>query len=185
MSRLVRCKACGYVIKERKLGKVCPACGLRRSVFEPYEEIISPKRSFLLNLDAHPILVHFPQTFASILPPLILANLFFPAFYAQELAAVISFTALVLPLTTVGALASGLLDAKVKLKRLGTPALIRKITVGCGLLLFSAAGGLVVAFAGFHPQTHIYVLALSMASLVCAVLLGMMGKKLIHVILPG
>jgi uncharacterized membrane protein len=171
-------------MKERKLGGACPACGLRRSVFEPYEERISPGRSFLLNLDSHPILVHFPQAFASILPPLILANLLFPTFYGQELVVVTSFIALVLPLTAVGAFASGLLDAKVKLKRLGTPALIRKIVIGSALLLCSTANGLVVASQGFQPETQICVLALSLASFVCAVLLGMMGKKLIHVIMP-
>lgn len=185
MSPLVRCKACGYVMQERKLGKVCPACGFRRSVFEPYKEKISPRRSFLLNLDAHPILVHFPQTFASILPLLILVDLLLPTFYPQELTAVICFTALVLPLSAVGALGSGLFDAKLKLKRLGVPALIRKIVAGCGLLLFSGAGGLVVALAGFRPETRIYLLALSLTSFVCAVLLGMMGKRLIPAILPG
>ena len=72
MSQLVRCRACGYIIKERKLGEVCPACGLKRSVFQ-----------------------------------------------------------------------------------------------------------------GYRPETRIYVLALSLACLVCAVLLGMMGKKLIPVIMRG
>ena len=185
MSKLVRCRACGYILEERKVGEVCPACGLKRSVFEPYEDKVSRRRRFLLDLDFHPILVHFPQTFASILPPLILANLLFPAFYAEQLVAVISFAALVLPLGCVGALASGLFDAKLKLKRLGTPAVIRKIAAGSALLLISAANALIVASLGFRPQTRVYVLALSLACLVCAVLLGMMGKKLIPVIMRG
>ena len=185
MPSLVRCKACGYIIQERKLGKVCPACGLRRSVFEPYEDKVSPRRRFLLDLDLHPILVHFPQTFASILPPLILANLLLPSFYAQELAAVTSFSALLLPVTTVGAFLSGLFDARIKLKRLSPPALIRKISAGSALLLFSTGGGLIVALQGFTPETRIYVLLLSLASFACAVSLGAMGKKLIPTILPG
>ena len=185
MSQLVRCRACGYTIKEQKLGEVCPACGLKRSVFEPYEDKVSPRRRFLLDLDSHPILVHFPQTFASILPPLIVANLLLPAFYGPELIAVISFTALVLPLTSLGALASGLFDAKLKLKRLGTPALLRKAAAGGALLLISAGNALIVLFQGYRPQTRIYVLTLSLACLACAVLLGMMGKKLIPVIMRG
>jgi hypothetical protein len=172
-------------MKEQKLGEICPACGLKRSVFEPYKDPVSPRRRFLIDLDSHPILVHFPQTFASILPPLILANLLFPAFYAKELAAVISFTALVLPLTCVGALASGMFDAKLKLKRLGTPALIKKSAAGFALLLTSAANALVIVLEGFRPQTRLLVLTLSLACLVCAVLLGMMGKKLIPVIMRG
>ena len=185
MSQLVRCRACGYIIQERKVGEVCPACGLKRSVFEPYEDKVAPRRRFLIDLDSHPILVHFPQTFASILPPLILANLLFPTFYAKELVAVICFTALVLPLGCVGALASGLFDAKLKLKRLGTPALIRKIAAGSALLLISTANALIIVFQGFRPQTRLFILVLSLACLACAVLLGMMGKRLIPVIMRG
>jgi rubredoxin len=185
MASLVRCRACGYVMEERKVGRVCPACGLRRSVFQPYEDKISPTRRFLLNFDAHPILVHFPQTFASILPPLVAVNLLFPRFYGQELTGVICFTALVLPLTSLGALASGLFDARLKLKRLGTPALIRKASIGSSLLLLSGANGLLVAFRGFQSEARIYVLAISLACFVCAVLLGMMGKRLIPVMMPG
>lgn len=185
MLPLVRCRACGYILQERKLGKICPACGLRSSVFEPYESKISPWRTFLLNLDSHPILVHFPQSFASILPPLILANMLFPGFHGQELISVICFTALALPVTTVGAVASGLFDARIKLKRLGTPALLRKITAGLGLLLFSAANALLIVLQGFRQETRVYVLLLSLACLACAVLLGMMGKKLINAIMPG
>ena len=90
-----------------------------------------------------------------------------------------------LPLGSVGALASGLFDAKLKLKRLGTPALVRKAVAGSALLLISAANALVVLFQAFRTETRIYVLALSLACLVCAVLLGMMGKKLIPVIVRG
>ncbi|NQU21551.1 MAG: rubrerythrin [Candidatus Nealsonbacteria bacterium] len=185
MSSLVRCKACNYITRESKLGEVCPACGFQRSVFEPYEDKVSPRRRFLLNLDLHPILVHFPQAFVSMLPPLILANLLLPSFYEKELAVVTSFTALLLPLTTVGAFLSGLFDARIKLKRLSPPALIRKIAAGSALLLFSAVGGVIVALQGFTAETRIYVLLLSLASLACAVLLGMMGKRLIPVVLPG
>jgi rubredoxin/O-antigen/teichoic acid export membrane protein len=172
MASLVRCRACGYVMEERKVGRVCPACGLRRSVFQPYEDKISPTRRFLLN-------------FASILPPLVAVNLLFPRLYGQELTGVICFTALVLPLTSLGALASGLFDARLKLKRLGTPALIRKASIGSSLLLLSGANGLLVAFRGFQSEARIYVLAISLACFVCAVLLGMMGKRLIPVMMPG
>ena len=185
MSELVRCRACGYIMKQRSLGQVCPACGLPKTAFEPYKEKLSPGRSLILNLDLHPMLVHFPQAFCSILPLLVIAGILFPTFYAEQLVAVASFTAVVLPLTVVGALLSGLIDAKTKLKKLGTPALVRKIVVGSTLLLVSAANALVVVLSGFRPGTRICVLLLSMASLVCAMLLGMMGKKLIQVVLPG
>ena len=185
MSVLVRCKACGYIMKQHKVGAVCPACGLRSKVFESYEDKVSPRRRFLLDFDAHPILIHFPQTFTSILPPLIIANLLFPWFYGEALVAVIVFTALVLPPAAIGAIASGLFDARLKLKKVTTPALLRKIAAGVGMLVFSSANALLILLRGFGAETRIIVLALALACLVCAVSLGMMGKRLIPVILPG
>jgi len=185
MAQLLRCKACGYLIREDKLRKVCPACGLRRKIFEPYEPRISAWRSFILDLDLHPILVHFPQAFCTILPLLVLGRIAMPSFYAQQLDAVIQFTVLLLPLTVVGAILSGLIDAKVKLKRLRNPAPLRKIIVGTLLLALSVANAAVVSLGGFDQTTRLYVLLLSSATLACAVLLGMMGKKLIAAILPG
>ncbi len=189
MSALVRCKACGYIMKAEKVGEVCPACGLKSKVFEPYEDKVSPRRRFLLDLDAHPILVHFPQAFASILPPLIVLNfvldLLFPGQYVDQLRHVIVFTALVLPVTCAGAIASGLFDARLKLKKLTTPALLRKIAAGVGMLVFSSANTALILLRGFGSETRIFVLALALACLMCAVLLGMMGKRLIPVILPG
>ncbi len=185
MSQLVRCKACGYIMRERRVRKVCPACGLPKKVFEPYAERISPTMSLILNLDLHPILVHFPQAFASILPFLAVATIWFRTVYCDELTVVLCFTAIALPVTTLGAFVSGLVDAKTKLKRLTTPALIKKMTAGAALFLFSAGNALIIVRAGYVPGTRVYVLLLSIASLVCAVLLGMMGKKLIPVIMAG
>jgi MFS-type transporter involved in bile tolerance (Atg22 family) len=91
---------------------------------------------------------------------------------------------LALPLAAVGAIASGLLDAKVKLKRLDAPALIRKMAAGSALVSFSAVGALVVALQGFRPRVQTYALALSLGFFICAVLLGSMGKKPIPAILP-
>jgi len=184
MSALVRCRACGYVMRESRVGEVCPACGFKRSVFQPYEEKISPWRRRLLDLDAHPILVHFPQALGSMLPPLVVLNLVLPDFYGPELQAVIAFVALVLPLSVLGALASGLFDGRLKFKRLGTPALVRKIAVGAALVVLSTTNAILVVAAGYQA-VQFYVLGLSLASFVCAVLLGMMGKRLLGCILPG
>jgi len=92
---------------------------------------------------------------------------------------------LLLPLTVVGAIISGLIDAKVKLKRLRNPAPLRKIITGNLLLALSIANAAVVLLGGFDESTRPYVLLLGAASLACAVLLGMMGKKLIAATLPG
>jgi len=185
MSRLVRCKACGYVMKQSRLGDVCPACALAAKVFQPHEDRISPRRSFILNLDLHPILVHFSQAFAAVLPALVAMSIFFPNFYGQEFVVITCFFVFTLPPTTVAALASGLIDGRVKLKQLRAPDLVRKIVTGSSLLALSAANAAIVLLGGFNSGTKVYVLALSLACLACAVILGMIGKRLIPVILPG
>ena len=87
----------------------------------PNEDRVSAARRFILNLDLHPILVHAPQTFATFLPGLAVVAMLLPALYSAELRAVVCFTALVLPVSVVGAILSGPIDGKVKFKRLGVP----------------------------------------------------------------
>jgi len=168
-----------------KLRRVCPACGAKVAAFEAYEDRVSARRRFILNLDLHPILVHAPQTFAALLPGLVAVAMLFPAFYPAELGAVIGFSALILPLGVLGAILSGLVDGKVKLKRLSAPLVVRKIAAGSCLLIVSGANAAVVLFGRLGPETMSWVLGLGVASLACAVVLGHTGKKLILPILPG
>ena len=185
MPEFVRCKPCGYVSRKGVLRRVCPACGAALSAFEPYEDRVSAARRFILNLDLHPILVHAPQTFATFLPGLAVVGMLFPSLYSAELRAVVCFTALVLPVSVVGAILSGLIDGKVKFKRLGVPLVVRKIVIGACLLIISTVNAAIVLVGGFQDGTRPLVLSLGAASLVCAVLLGAAGKKLILPILPG
>ena len=185
MAELVRCKPCGYVSRKDALKGVCPACGAKLSAFEPYEDRVSATRRFILNFDLHPILVHTPQTFATFLPGLVVFAMLFPTFYAAELTAVIFFTTLVLPVSVVGAIISGLIDGKMKFKRLTTPLIVRKIVLGASLLIVSAVNAAVILVGGFQSGTQFVVLLLGAGCLACAVMLGMAGKKLILPILPG
>lgn len=185
MSEFVRCKPCGYVSRKGALRRVCPACGAALSAFEPYEDRVSAGRRFILNLDLHPILVHAPQTFATFLPGLAVVAMLFPTFYSAELLAVVCLTAFVLPVSVVGAILSGLIDGKVKFKRLGVPLVVRKIVIGACLLIISTVNAAIIFVGGFQDGTRPLVLSLGVASLVCAVLLGAAGKKLIIPILPG
>lgn len=185
MSELVRCKPCGYVCRKAALRRVCPACGAGLKAFEPYQDRVSARRRFILDLDLHPIIVHAPQTFATLLPGLAAVAVLFPAFYPGQLNAVVCFSTLILPVSVVGAILSGLIDGKVKFKRLGAPLVVRKIVAGSCLLAVSIANAAIVLAGGFQAGTTPFVLLLGAASLVCAVVLGRAGKKLILPILPG
>ncbi len=179
---LVRCRPCGYVMKKSELGTgVCPACGLPHTVFEPYREKVSAKRLFLLGLDIHPIAIHLSQTFVAMIPGLMIFHLIFPNFFPEIIHPVISFSVFVFPLTLLLSFASGLLDGMTRFKTLETPLLKSKIIYSLIIVVLS---GLVAIL--FKPETYnFWIVLLSLGALVYAVKLGLLGKKLINVILPG
>ena len=185
MPELVRCKPCGYVCRKDALRGVCPACGVGVKAFEPYEDRVAAKRRFILSLDLHPIIVHAPQTFASILPGLVLAAVLFPELYPEKLEAVIYFTALILPPSVAGAILSGLIDGKARFKRLKSPLIVQKLFAGAGLLAVSITTAATILLGGFTAGTRPFLIGLSLTSFVCAVLLGRAGGRLMGPILPG
>ncbi len=67
MKKYVRCKVCGYIMVESDLKDRCPACGLPKTVFEPYVSNISSRRKFIIDQHIHPIVVHFPQVFVMLI----------------------------------------------------------------------------------------------------------------------
>lgn len=182
---LVRCRPCGYVMKKSELDKVgvCPACGLPHTVFEPYREKVSSKRLFILDLDIHPIAIHLSQTFVAMIPGLMIIHLLFPAFLPEMLPQVIDFSIWVFPLTLIAAFASGILDGLTRFKTLETPLLKSKIYYGVAIFVLSILQ--VLGHVFIETKYSFIELILSLVSLYFAVKLGIMGKKLLNVILPG
>ncbi len=178
---LVRCRPCGYVMKESELGDVCPACGLPRNVFEPYRERVSANRLFILALDIHPIAIHLSQTFVALIPALSIFHLIFPDFYPEIVQPVISFSIFALPLSLILSFCSGILDGITRFKTLRTPLLKEKIIFSIIILIF----GFSMWASVLTEQNHWVTLVISFAALASAVRLGLLGKHLIDVILPG
>lgn len=178
---LVRCRPCGYVMKESELGDVCPACGLPRNVFEPYRERVSAKRLFILALDIHPIAIHLSQTFVALIPLLSVFHLIFPDFYPEIGHPVITFSIFMLPLSLILSFFSGLLDGITRFKTLRTPLLKSKIIYSSMILVL----GFSMWASVLTEQSQWVTLILSFGALACAVKLGLLGKHLIDVILPG
>ena len=178
---LVRCRPCGYVMKASDLGDVCPACGLPRNVFEPYRERVSANRLLILSLDIHPITIHLSQTFVALTPMLIFFHLIFPNFQETIVHSVINFTVFALPLSLILSFISGIVDGITRFKTLRTPLLKSKIIFSILILIFSFTQVIL-----FIPNTYNWVtIVLSLAAFGCAVKLGLLGKRLIDVILPG
>jgi len=181
MKELVRCRPCGYVMEKDKLGDVCPACGLPHKVFEPYREKVSLNRLMILNLDLHPIAIHLSQSFMVLIPLLLLNQILFPTFYFEETLVVVRFCMALLPLSLLLAFVTGIIDGITRFKSLKPPLLINKIVFGIGIILVSLA-----LLLESEPESNAPILLLiSLIGLAFAVGLGLIGKKLLNVILPG
>lgn len=185
MSELVRCRPCGYVMEADKLGDVCPACGMPRKVFEPYRERVSNNRLMILNLDLHPIAIHFSQAFVGAIPLLFLFTALFPGFYHQELTIVNKVMIIALPFTMILALSSGMIDGYTRFKTFNTPLLVRKLILSGVITILSGIASAIVIFNGLTAKNTTAVILLLLGCLVCAVTLGLLGKRLLNVILPG
>ena len=181
MKELVRCKPCGYVMEASKLKDVCPACGMPAKAFEPYRERVALNRLFVLSLDLHPIAIHLSQTFVFLIPGLIIFTKLFPDVKSELFAHVIQFSVYAFPLTLISAILTGILDGLFRFKTL-TPPLLRLKILFSSIIVVLAASMFFVAKDGNHG---IATILLSVGCLICAVRLGLLGKHLIDVILPG
>jgi len=185
MDNLVICKMCKFVMSEDKLGDVCPACGLPRKNFEPFKDNRSAKRRFIMTLNLHPIAVHFPQAYAVIILPLLLAGLYLGLPFSDELISTVRVLAVVLPFTVIAAFGAGLIDGKARFRRLITPSLVIKMVAGSFLLMFSVVIALIIIKYGLSSPGFYYVLFLDLGCIACQVVLGEVGKTLMSAHLPG
>jgi rubredoxin len=181
MKELVRCRPCGFVIEADKLGDVCPACGMPRKVFEPYRERVSRNRLILLNFDLHPIAIHLSQALVIAIPLLVIITNLFKQFQPEVLKSVLIFSVFTFPFTLILAIITGVIDGLTRFKTLATPILRVKIIFSLIILSLS------VALFFTAPKGNLYILSivLSILSLGAGFQLGLWGKKLINVILPG
>ncbi|MFN8211028.1 MAG: hypothetical protein U0T33_08695, partial [Bacteroidales bacterium] len=181
MKELVRCRPCGFVMEADKLGDVCPACGLPRKVFEPYRERVSLNRLKLLNLDLHPIAIHLSQALVIAIPLLAFLTHFAQSLYPEVLKNVLIFSLVVFPFTLVLAILTGVVDGLTRFKTLKTPLLRVKIIFSFIILTLS----IIMYFVSRNEANYVFTLILSILCLGAGVQLGLWGKKLINVILPG
>jgi len=181
MKELVRCKPCGYVMEADKLGDVCPACGMPRKAFEPYRERVSLNRLFLLKFDLHPIAIHLSQALVIAIPLLAIIINLFKHFQPEILSSVLIFSVYVFPFTLVIAMITGTIDGITRFKTLRTPLLRVKIIFSIIILSLS----IVLFFVAPYEHYGVFTIVLGILCLAAAVQLGLWGKKLINVILPG
>lgn len=180
MKELVRCKACGYVMEADKLKDVCPACGMSSKVFEPYRERVALNRLFVLSLDMHPIAIHLSQTFVFLIPFMLLMTNFFPQLQPDLFRNVLTFSLYAFPLTLLAAVITGITDGLFRFKSLKPPLLRLKIVFSLCITILA-----ITMFFVARTDYEAITILLSLGCLYFAVRLGLLGKKLLNVILPG
>lgn len=186
MKTYVRCKACGYIIEENKLKDVCPACGVSKKAFEPFQDKVSARRRMLLELHIHPIIVHFPQGFSIFFLFALVMGIFLPSGLKDYFFSTARVIAFFLPLAVLGGLASGLFDGKIRFKKISRPVLIQKIITGS--VFFALSMIIAILSVGFAFQDTLIVIVIIIASVLalgCTALLGRSGAKLTDAVLPG
>ena len=164
-----------------KLKDVCPACGMPAKAFEPYRERVALNRLFILSLDMHPIAIHLSQTFVILIPLLIFSTKLFPNFNYEIFINVLKFTVFIFPFTLVAAIITGVIDGLYRFKSL-TPPILRLKIILSSIIIVLAFSMFFVAKSGNYG---LVMIILSLGCLFCAVRLGLLGKHLIDVILPG
>ena len=181
---LLKCRACGYIIKEDKLKDVCPACGLSKTVFEPYKDNVSRHRSIILNLHLHPIAVHFPQAFVIALLPFIVLGVILGQDQGRDILTTAKVLSLLLPFFSIIAVLAGLIDAKVRFKKLSSPALKIKMIFGSLFFILSCLIAIIVFRYGLEANAMI-ITVLLVLSMGCQIVLGNIGVKLMGARLGG
>lgn len=187
MEKLVRCKSCGYITTEGKLRDKCPACGVPREMFEPYTDPMSESRRKILNFDLHPIAVHFPTSFAVAILVFTFATFFFTGQIEDLLISTTKVMVLFLPLLVLIAFLVGLLDGRIRFRRLSRSRILRTKILFAGLFfVFSLALALFVWLAGLGSVTQTSIaLALSAAGVACTVVLALLGTQILNSAFPG
>jgi rubredoxin/uncharacterized membrane protein len=186
MVAMMRCKSCGYVIAEGKLKDVCPACGVPRKMFEPWADPVSEKRRALLEMDLHPLVIHFTVAFTASAFALSLFALAFPRFLAGLATNVMIVMTAVLPLAVLAGWAAGVFDGKIRFRRVTTPLLVRKMVMGGSVFLETLAAAVLMLAFGLDPMwVRVVVAVLLGLALGAVAMLAKIGVGLLGAKFPG
>jgi rubredoxin len=186
MAAMMRCTSCGYVIAEGKLKDVCPACGVPRKMFEPWTDPVSENRRALLEMNLHPLVIHFTVAFTASAFALSLFSLAFPRFLAGLATNVLVVMTAVLPITVLAGWAAGVFDGKIRFRRATTPLLVRKMVMGAAVFLETFAAAVLLFALGLDPLwVRVAVAVLLGVALGGVAILAKIGMGLLGAKVPG
>ena len=183
MDKKVICRVCGYIIDESLLGDECPACGVKRSVFQDYLDPVHLKRRRLLNFHFHSMVVHFPQSFATVMLFFIILIFLVQDPMRGDLLITLKPLSFLLPFSVIASLVTGVFDGRIRFKKLKTVILKTKMAVAAIFFLSSTALALIIHMDQ-RPQLWLMLIFCSIAFL-SAIFLGKKGGSLVGLEVPG
>jgi hypothetical protein len=186
MAAMMRCGSCGYVTAEGKLKDVCPACGAPRKRFEPWADPLGERRRALLEMEFHPLVLHFTVAFSASTFALSLFAIAFPRFLVGLAMNVLVVMTAILPFAVIATWAAGVFDGKIRFRRVTTPLLLRKMVIGASVFV-ETLGAAVLLFAfGLDPLwVRIVIAVLLGLSLGSVAVLAKIGVALLGAKMPG
>jgi len=181
------CRLCGY-IREFKDGIICPACAAPATTFIPYQHKASTSRLKFLELELHPVTVHFTVSYTFSLAVLFILQLMTPSLLGINIrdSELLDFFVYFLPIFVVLGGITGILDGKTRYRKLRTPYLSLKIILEIILLVVSLII-LVTHIASDGGSKDAYVAIEAIAIVSAAIVVGVLGlfsSKLIRAIVP-
>ncbi|MFX0207408.1 MAG: hypothetical protein ACFFDT_15575 [Candidatus Hodarchaeota archaeon] len=175
------CRVCGYIRPVGKGGR-CPACGVRDTAFVPFQYKASFNRRIFLKLDVHPVAVHFTITYTAVTALLYFLLLFSDKLLGVPIQGILDLQITFLPLLIASGGITGLIDGKIRFRKIKTPYLLRKIALGC-ILLVTSVILLILHVINQGAFLLIECLLISLA-FILASYLGWIGAELICPIVP-
>lgn len=185
MKNYVRCRVCGFIMEEKDLKDVCPACGVRKTAFVEFKYPISEKRQNILKLHLHPISVHFPEAISVFTLGFLFLSFIITGSFGNDLTTVVRILTLFFPLTILIAAATGFYDGKIRFKKLSPPYLKLKIYLSIALLISSLLS-IVIIQSNFSTLAGKGIfIVLSLINLLLSAVIGKIGGTLIDSQMPG
>ena len=183
---MVRCKVCGYIMFGGKLGDKCPACGAAKTAFEPYTDNKAQPRRKILNLQLHPIAVHFPVAFSVAAFVFSFVIIFLSGQARVTLIDATKIIVLFIPILVIAAGIAGWLDGRVRFHKIKNSMILkRKIVYAIILFIISLALAVTIWAGGTNTWVFALGTLLSLVAVVLVYLLGTLGSSIIGAAFPG
>jgi len=170
-----------------KLRDKCPACGVPSQMLEPYTDPVSERRRKVLELDIHPVAVHFAVSFTATVLVFSIVSIFFGGPIQGFLISTTKVLAILLPFLVAITFAVGVMDGRIRFRKVGNSQILKKKILFASLFLVVSIGLALSLWLGGLGTVLLNSIAivLSAACLGFVVVLSLLGTQILNAAFPG